>query len=194
MAYSARQKTIIAYALALEGGNVAAARRYLADNSMEVPDISESTIRRIMPDLAEQIAEQALVIKEEGSEATRQAERERLKKELHGSFQERLTSMESKALELGDRIGRELDQPGTDPRELIRFYECLQGFILKIRNKGVPVVGEMWQADALIRSYQKVLMKKLGPAVTEGIQKDVSREFQAEMLSHEKQEAEAAQG
>jgi hypothetical protein len=180
VAYDARQIRIIAYALALTGGNVASAKRWLDANSVEIAGISESTLRRIFKweGFAERIAEQAKVVTEEQEKALRDTERERAKRDLQTSFIDRMAAMEAKGWELFERLATEIEKPDTDKRELLAFWTKTQEFVTRLRAHAAPAVSSMAQAEALIRAFREVTQQKCGPALTETILKDVGKRYQ----------------
>lgn len=191
MAYDARHKQICAYAVALCGGNVASAARHLKETSVECPDISERTLRRYMSDaeFLTLVEQQSKIILSERDEATRNAERARLKREMEGSFGARLASLERTAWDLFERIAAEVEKPETDKKEILAFWQKAMEFVTKLKAQKTPAIAETWQAEALIRAYNAALSAKLGPALTEEIQKETAKRYR-EIIAAE-QEARA---
>jgi hypothetical protein len=192
MAYSAREHNIIAYAVALHSGNVAAALRYIRDNCIEVNKIGDTTLRRLMdqPEFLALVTEQARVIASERENATRLQERERLKREMAGSFGERISQMESQAWKLFEILNAEIEKAETDKLALMPYWKSLMTFITQLKGRAAPAISEMWQAEALLNAYQKILMKRLGAAVTEQIQREVGRAYQDALTAQQARDAE----
>lgn len=190
MAMDARQREIAARAVALRAGNLSAAARELRDNSVEV-SISERTLRRLAAEPAFQtlVDEHAKLIREERDEAVRLAERTRLKRDLDGSFGSRVQSMERTAWELFERLAAEIDRPDTDKKDLLQFWQKAMDFVARLKQRASPAIAEMWQAEALIRAYQAVLLEKFGAALTEDMQRAVAKRYK-DILTRE-QEARA---
>lgn len=196
MAYDARHKSIIAHAVALTGGNVAAAARWIAENSVECGEVSESTIRRLARDngFTEMVAQSGKAITEEREEAARLAERARLKRDLQGTFTDRVREMEESWWNLAKRLTDRIDDPAADTREQFVLFGKLQQFLLTMKAHSAPAVADMMQAEMLIRAYQKVLMQKCGAQLTKQIQSDVGKEYQLTLTAEQAKAAEAANG
>ena len=194
MAYDERQRRIIAHALAVCGLSPAAASRFLKEHSIECPDVGETTIRRFLadPEFTEMVAQQAKLAREEQDQATRQAERSRFQREIEGSFGDRVARLEKVAWECFEKIAAEVEKPDVDKREILAFWNRAMEFVTKLKAQKTPAIAEMWQAEALIAAYQKVLMKVIGPALTQQVQLAVGKEFQTALLARESQAAEAA--
>lgn len=195
MAYDARHKSIIAHAVALTG-NIAAAARWVADNSIECGAVSDTTIRRFVrdPEFCELVAQSGKVIAEAREEAARLAERDRLKRAMEGSFGERIGALERKAWEIFEILNKEIENSTTDKRELMAYWQRLMDFVTKLKAHAVPAIAETWQAEALITAYGKVVLKKCGPIINEQIQREVSKEFQLALAARQATAAEATNG
>lgn len=194
MAYTARERGHIAHAVAITGGNILAAVRWLKDNGIEATDASEATVRRLMrrEDFCQEVTARAKIIAEENETAIRESERTRLKREMEGSFGERISEMERKGWEIFERLCAEMDKPETDKRELLAFWAKAQDFVVRLKSRAAPAIAELWQAEALIRAYQKTLMKVCGAALTERIQRDVGKEYQLTLTAEQAKAAENA--
>jgi hypothetical protein len=73
--------------------------------------------------------------------------------------------------------------PETDKRELLTFWSRLGEQLLRFKQQRAPAIAELWQAEALIGSYQRVLLRVAGPALTEKIQREVGQDFQRALLA-----------
>ena len=121
------------------------------------------------------------MVRQEQEAATRSAERERLKRELRGTFAERLASMEANASDLMQRIHLELSKPEADGRLLIRFWDRLQAFVQKARAEA-PVISETWQVQAVIDSMKTVLGRK-APELASAIMAEWLAEYRQRVTS-----------
>jgi len=197
VAYDARHKSIIAHAVALTGGNVAATARWIAENSVECGEVSESTIRRLIRDgqgFTEMVAESGKAIAEERETAARLAERERLKRDMEGSFGDHIAAMERTWYGLVERLSVRVSDPNADPREMMAVVSKLQEAVLRMKTQAIPAIAETWQAEGLINAYQKVLLKQCGPALAQTVQREVGKEFQLVLAARQATAAEAEHG
>jgi hypothetical protein len=180
MAYDARQRSIMAYALALTGGSIAAACRWLKANSVECGTVGESTLRRVRDDdgMDAEIDRQRNIIQGERDNQVRIAERERLKHEIEGTFVERVRAMERKGWDLLDRLSKEMDDPNTDKKELLNFWRIVQGYVLQLKKQAGEGIHELWQAEVLVRATREVLQEKVGPALADNLTGEIGKRYQ----------------
>lgn len=194
MAYDARQRQIMAYALALSGGNVAAAVRWLKANSAEVGDVGDSTLRRLRdnPEFESEIEHQQKIIRDERDGQIREAERTRFKREVEGTFFERMRSMEQKGWELFEKISGEMEKPGADPKQLLRFWHAAQAFAIDLRKQAGGGIHELWQAEVLVTSTREELIERFGLALADQVLKSITKRYGVKAT--ERQAKEAASG
>ena len=193
MAYTLRQRQIAAYQLALAGMNVAKAAAALKAGTIEAGGIGETTLSRWLgdPEFQAEVQRQTAIVREELETGTRNAERARLKRDLSDTFAGRVQQMEAAWWEMFEQLRAAIDQPDVDKKELLAFWAKAGEHLARLKNQRAPAVAEMWQAEALIRAYQTVLLRLAGPALTEKVQKQVGAEYQR--LSLERENADAAQ-
>ena len=194
MAYDARQRQIIAYALALSGSSVASALRWLKANSVEIGDISERTLRRMRddPDFEKEIEAQEKIIREERDGQIREAERTRFKREVEGTFVERMRAMERKGWELFDQIAADLEKPDVDPKLKLAFWNAAQGYTINLRKQAGGGIHELWQAELLVAATREELVERLGLALADQAMKGITKRYGAKAT--ERQSREAANG
>lgn len=191
MAYDNRHKRIMARALALCGGNIAAACRYLKEHTVECPDVSESTLRRLrdLPEFESLVSEQRQIIDEESAEAARQAERSRLKREMEGTVAEHIANMERKGWELFDLLCQKMEASDADPKALLAFWRTAQSFVIELRKQSGEGIHELWQAEYLIRAFREVLQAHIGPNLAETAMKEAWKRYQEYVQAHAEEHA-----
>jgi thymidylate synthase len=195
MAYDARQRQIMAYALALSGGNIASAARWLKSNSVECGAVGESTLRRIRDDdgMESEIEHQRALIQSERDTAVRSAERNRLKHEIEGTFVERVRSMEKKGWELLDKLSEQMES-STNTHELLNFWRIVQGYVLQLKKQSGDGIHELWQAEVLVRATRECLQEKLGPALADNLTGDIGKRYEKLAAQRLSREAEGTDG
>ncbi len=198
--FDARQRRILAYALALSGGSIASARRWLASNSVECPDVSESTLRRVRDDpaLEAEIEEQRQIIREEQGNAIREAERARIKRDIEGTFVERIRAMEAKGWELFEAFSDWLEKnpPANhaERQQMLAFWIKTQEFVIRLKKDAGAGVHELWQAECLVRATRQALQAELGPALTDKLLRNIGKVYETELTRHQTKTAEEDNG
>lgn len=194
MAYDDRHKRIMARALALCGGNVAAACRYLKEHTVECPDVSESTLRRLrdLPEFEILVTEQRAIIDSESSEAARVAERSRLKREMEGTVAEHVADMERKGWALFERLCTMMESSEADPKALLSFWRTAQSFVIELKKQSGEGIHELWQAQYLIRAFREVIQTHIGPNLAEAAMREAWKRYQDYVQAHA--EANASDG
>lgn len=191
MAYDARQKQIMAYALALSGGNVLAAVRWLKANSVECGEVNERTLRRMRDDeqFEKEIEHQQGIVREERDGQIRDAERIRFKREVEGTFFERMRAMERKGWELFDKICAEMEKPGADQKQMLRFWYAAQGFAIDLRKQAGGGIHELWQAELLVSATREELIQRFGLALADQLIKAIGKRYDVKLTEREAKEA-----
>lgn len=207
MAYDDRQQRIMAYALALTG-SVAAAARYLREHSVECPDVSESTLRRLRNDSVFEalIEQQRGIIDQERETTLRAAERERFKRDIEGTVGDRMRALEARAWEVFDMLDAEVkrryseESSGDATRDLgelkmlMAYWQKTTEFAHSLRRESGFAVGETWQAECMIRAFRTVLMDDFGGAICDSVVKKVGKAYLDLVKQHQSSVAENKHG
>ncbi|MCX7805843.1 MAG: hypothetical protein N3A38_11730 [Planctomycetota bacterium] len=191
MAYTAEDRMHIAKEVARAGGNISAAVRELRENYETFARIKDETIRRFMrePAFQAEVGRQAKLLAEAEAQATVEAERERLRLAMREGFERRIEALEAQCWKVLDRILDELERRPDDLRAQFQFWQKAFDFVREHRRNAGAVVGEIWQAEALVRAYRRALAARVGPALAEQIHRDVAKAYEAELRARAENDA-----
>ena len=195
MAYNVQQRQYIAREIARAGGNVSSATRALQTEYESMRGISERTLRRFCGETGSQelIAVETNLLQSVQIEAARESERARIKREMLGSYDSRISEMEAKGWEMFERLGKLAETEfASDPKTLLAFWQTAQKHAMELRRLSGQGIHELWQAECLIRAFKEVLQSESGPALAERVLKLAWGRYQEYVAAHQEQTAKEA--
>lgn len=193
MAYTDEQRDIIAHGVAVVGrGRPSAAAEWLRANCIQVGDIGEATVRRFLKDekFLAVLADHEKAIRAERVAASRDAERQRQRRELLGGLGDFVATMQEKVVEMFGRLETKLNTDDADPRELLRLWRETQAFLVSLQRQSGPVVAEIGQAELLIRAMREVAQTDLGPSAAQKLLAKIGKRFETLNLDEQRRAAE----